>query len=73
MNIKIFENCNTCSSQVKIFKHPWNKEEWSKGSVNELLGYGCKIRDSIDNDSVIYFFSKESFATGCEMHSKRVS
>lgn len=32
--------CCNCKHQVKIYKHPWNEGE-AKGSIKEILGYGC--------------------------------
>lgn len=35
--------CCKCASQVKIRKHPWNKQAFAKGSISDHIAYGCAL------------------------------
>lgn len=60
--------CN-CQYQVEIRKHPWNTGE-AKGSIMEVLGYGCRAPDLQDERKMIIFFDKPHCM--CELYTKRI-
>ena len=35
--------CCNCEFQIKIMKHPGNKNEYANGSILSVMGYGCNI------------------------------
>lgn len=39
--------CCNCKFQVRIYKHPLNKESFTKGSILDKIGYGCLFPESI--------------------------
>ena len=41
-NIKGMCCCN-CQFQIPITGHPWNTNEFVKGSCSEIIGYGCML------------------------------
>lgn len=57
--------CKRCVHHVRVMKHPWNTETMSKGSVTEIMGYGCAAR--VVEDKSIVFQSLEHPDSGCEM------
>lgn len=59
-------DCSNCKHQVQINKHPGNSS-FAKGSIKEILGYGCLFPDDVDN-TVIFFDTKHGL---CEMHTHK--
>jgi len=63
--------CCNCKNQQVIMKHPWNKGD-GKGSVNQVMGYGCHMKDfELDDNKrprVIFFDTEHGM---CEMHDKK--
>lgn len=57
--------CCNCKWQTVITKHPWNKQEQFKGSVMEIIGFGCTPPDLYPNTT---FFEKSHGM--CECHSR---
>lgn len=57
--------CCNCKCQTIITKHPWNKQEQFKGSVMEVIGFGCSPPDLFPNTT---FFEKSHGM--CECHSR---
>ena len=45
-----------------IVAHPWNKLPEHKGSIREIIGYGCNMPEF---DSTVFFETEHSL---CEMH-----
>ena len=35
--------CCECKFQHKVFKHPWNQNEYAKGSILDQMGFICLI------------------------------
>lgn len=67
--------CCNCKYRVEIRKHPWNNGE-GKGSVLELMGYGCNVFTFLDiqegtpiknGGTVVYQSSREH--SMCELWS----
>ena len=60
--------CCKCRFQTPIYKHPWNKGE-GKGSIKEVMGYGCTgLEDSMEKVT-IFFDDKHG---RCEIYEKRI-
>lgn len=53
--------CCSCYYQKPITKHPWNKTEVLKGSITEIVGYGCQLPEL---DSIVIMEREHSL---CEM------
>lgn len=43
------ECCCNCQNQQPINAHPWNKDPFVKGSVTEIIGWGCTCSDFSPN------------------------
>ena len=54
--------CCDCKYQHKVYKHPCNQNEFSKGSITELMGYICMLFDN----GGIFFEQEHSFCEGYE-------
>ncbi len=60
--------CCNCTNQLKLMKHPWNKD-FGKGSISEQCGWVCTVRfDAGDSNEAIYFDKEHGM---CEMHCRR--
>jgi len=57
--------CCECEYQSTVYKHPWNINEYAKGSIKEIMGYICKI--PYDKGS-IFMDRKHSF---CEEFKRK--
>ena len=40
--IKFGGCCCICKNQFTLHKHPWNKDNYAKGPVTEVMGWVCK-------------------------------
>jgi hypothetical protein len=54
--------CCNCRYQYNIVAHPWNKREYTRGSIAKTIGWGCKPPEMED---IVMFDFKHSM---CEMH-----
>ena len=54
--------CCKCKHQEKISKHPWNKEEFSKGSISESIGWGCTVAMMMDDTDDDCSYPKITFS-----------
>ena len=61
--------CCNCENQLKLMKHPWNKE-FGKGSITEQCGYVCvmKFGDNSNSGEAVYFDFEHGM---CEMHHRK--
>lgn len=57
--------CRTCVHLSKIMKHPWNKQDFAKGRISEMIGYGC----SVFNEELQRIVFYETDAVSCELHT----
>lgn len=55
--------CCNCQWQRPITAHPWNKNELTKGSVSNIIGYGCTVPEL---PNITFFEFKHSM---CELHT----
>jgi hypothetical protein len=61
--------CCNCKSQIKVFKHPWNKDSYVKGSITELMGYVC-ISAECNQENTGIFFDREHSLCECYEFNK---
>jgi hypothetical protein len=61
--------CCNCIHQLKLMKHPWNKE-FGKGSIMESCGWVCTqtFEDGSNRGMGIYFDFEHGM---CEMHHRK--
>jgi len=61
--------CCNCEHRVKIMKHPSNKGI-AKGSISEVMGYGCKcpLEDGSMKGSVVFSDWKHGY---CELYWRK--
>ena len=63
------ECCCNCAKQLKLMKHPWNKE-FGKGSITEQCGWVCTMQfDDSSNKGEAVFYDFEHGM--CEMYQRR--
>ncbi len=62
--------CCNCTSQIKLTKHPWNKD-FGKGSISEFCGFACIVRMDADQDQIGTFYENEHGF--CELHTLKTT
>lgn len=58
--------CCNCKNQVKIMKHPWNKNDFANGHITEQIGYGCAAPELAPN--IIFFDNAHGM---CELYENK--
>lgn len=58
--------CCNCEHQRPIVAHPWNDNEYVKGSITKVIGYGCHAPEFFP---MVTFFDREH--SMCECHTFR--
>jgi len=61
--------CKGCKHLKEVMKHPWNKNDWSKGRISEKMGYVCMIFDVMDKENKVVFFDRDG--VGCEDYTEK--
>lgn len=67
MNIN--ECCCMCSAQFPIYKHPMNKVPEAKGSISDIMGYGCSVLYEMDGKKGAIFSDGEHGL--CELFQRK--
>lgn len=57
--------CCNCKYQRPISGHPWNKRQFTKSTVNTIIGYGCTMHEM---PNITMFDTKHGM---CEMHTDK--
>jgi len=60
--------CCNCKSQLKVYKHPWNENDYAKGRVSELMGYACDSSGMMPYNTVTFSDREHSL---CESHEAK--
>lgn len=56
-----WEKCSTCTQMRRVFKHPWNQNEWAKGTISEQIGTVCILftLPEFDNSDKVIFSDRD--------------
>lgn len=57
--------CCLCIHQMPVVKHPWNKNDWAKGSISEKMGYVCLANADPRDEHTAMFSDRDHGA--CEL------
>lgn len=67
--------CTQCKYYFSVFKHPWNENEFAKGSISEKMGNACAFDlfnetvNSKDEDKRLFFSDREHGT--CELFTRK--